>query len=158
MSKLSKFLLSHGTLTKVNPSGSSYYSIKDQKIRVSDHLTGLNPDSAINILLPQGTKTQYIVVLLGQLYIYNSFTELRVFLENYIILCKAFSQKKNMLENKKIKEQHDTIVQLNNKINKLSQADSKKEISFKDASLNSLTPAQKIVVVNFIQTNKQNKK
>lgn len=102
MSKLSKFLELHGSVLKENSSGSTYYQIADRKIRVSDHLSTSNIPDQLVILLPENSKKQYIVVLLGKLYIHDSYTSLRVFLETWMVVVKGYEFKQSVLQNDKI--------------------------------------------------------
>lgn len=86
MSKLSKFLLSQGELIKECVTNSNYYLIKSKYVRISDHMGISSNTQDLNIYIPKNSKTQYIMVLNGTLYIYNSFTELKQFLLNWILI------------------------------------------------------------------------
>ena len=103
MSKLSALLLSNGNLTKTSESGSEYYSIVGKAVRVSDHLAPVIVIETLNIIIPQQTKKQYIVIFMGHFYIHNSFTSLRVFLENWVMISKEYTKRLNCLENATIK-------------------------------------------------------
>ena len=98
MSKLTSLLLANGILTKASPSGSEYYSISNKKVRISDHLAPIVDTECLNIILPQQTKKQYIVIFMGNFYIHSSFTSLRVFLENWILISKQYAKRLNCLE------------------------------------------------------------
>lgn len=116
MSKLTKFLLQNGSLVKENSSGSCYYKVAGKQIRLSDHTPPENVIEDLTIILPQGTKKQYIVIFLGHFYIHESFTSVRVFLEHWILLSKGYSKRLNCLEcatiKKITKELSDTKLEL----------------------------------------------
>ena len=149
MSKLTNLLLKYGELIKENDSGSSYFSIYDKKIRVSNHINTVFISDDLNILLPENSKKQYIMVLYGNLYVYNSFTDLRIFLENWILISKR-------LENRTQISKDAKVIELEDKLKKLSD-------DFKNyyIMLKGLTPPQQkridIMISEFKNQNKKKK-
>jgi len=121
MSKLSKFLELHGSVLKENESGSSYYQISDRRIRVPNHLTSSNIPDQLSILLPENSKKQYIVVLMGKLYIHDSYTSLRVFLETWMVVVKGYEFKQSVLQNDKIAKLEAKLIESNKLIAKLKK-------------------------------------
>ena len=149
MSKLTNLLLKYEELIKENDSGSSYFSIYDKKIRVSNHINTVFISDDLNILLPENSKKQYIMVLYGNLYVYNSFTDLRIFLENWILISKR-------LENRTQISKDAKVIELEDKLKKLSD-------DFKNyyIMLKGLTPPQQkridIMISEFKNQNKKKK-
>lgn len=137
MSKVSTLLLKYGELVKENESGSSYYKIADKKVRVSNHINSVFLPDVLNILIPSNSKKQYIVVLYNKMYIYESFTALRIFLENWILILKSLEEKTKIKEcdqirtlNKKLKELYDSynnIVQLHKSFSRFHQCNDKQK-------------------------------
>ena len=87
MSKLTKYL--EGQSKKIYSSvetNTIYYYINNIKIRLSDHLPGKDSLDNLNIILPQKSSHDYIVILNTKFFIYKSFTELRVFLDHYLFI------------------------------------------------------------------------
>ena len=119
MSKLSKFLELHGSVLKENESGSSYYKVGDKKIRVSDHMSPINVPDDMCILIPQNSQKQYIVVFLTNIYIHNSYTSLRSFLESWILISKGYAKRVRVGETLKIKELQVRLLQTQAALNSL---------------------------------------
>lgn len=88
MSKLSKFLDSHAIKTDAC-SKSLYYDFCGKSIRVSNHLPLPTKIFDINIILPKNKDHTYILVLNQQIFIYDSFTSLRVFLESFFLIIES---------------------------------------------------------------------
>jgi len=116
-------------------------------VRLSDHLPSSKNITDLFIFIPKNSKKQYIVALKGKLYIHNSYTSLRVFLENWALVADVFTTneafKLNMQESLEI-----TILQQRNEMRKM-----KKILDTSLLNFNSFTPKQRVVIEEFIKQN-----
>lgn len=164
MSKLTKFLETHGTFLEKKPSGSSYYMLGDQKVRVSDHLSGGYFPNSLNILLPQGTNKQYVLMFLDRIYVHNSFTSLRVFLEHLLLISNAYAHRLKVTERAKQRKISEIAQDSNKRViaaEKVAQELRKEllvkkpESAFGEDILKSLTKGQLNTVISFVKQNKE---
>ena len=88
MSKLSKFLDSRAVKTD-SCSESLYYDFCGKSIRVSNHLPRPTEIFDINIIFPKNKNHTYLLVLNQQIFIYDSFTPLKVFLESFFLIIES---------------------------------------------------------------------
>lgn len=149
MSKLSKFLLQHGTLIADCPTNSSYYRIANTKVRVSNHLPGSENLNDLIIFIPQNSKKQYIVALTGKLFVYNSFTSLRVFLENWALVAEVL-EARNTFRNNSFKKMEARMLSLQIQIGQSKQTISElstKLISTQNKQTKGVQPVQGTVLV-----------
>lgn len=146
MSKLTKFLEQHGSVLETHESGSTYYKLAEKRIRLSDHLALHNDFDILSILLPVGTQKQYIVVLGGKLYIHNSYTSLRVFLEHWMLLAKSATIKAEVID-------RSEITKLKKKIALLEQ----NLLVSNGSPFTGFTVPQRNVIASFMKQNKKGK-
>ena len=163
MSKLTKFLETHGKFLETKPSGSSYYMLGDQKIRISDHLSGGYFPNSLQILLPQGTNKQYVVVFLDRIYVHDAFTSLRVFLEHLLLISNAYAYRLKVMERDKqaritevAKNAQKKVTTAENEAKALHKELLAKPVTpvLGDNILKSLTKGQLKTVISFVEQNK----
>lgn len=117
MSKLSKFLDSNATKLE-SCSESLYYNFNGKSIRVSDHLS-VDKYYDINIILPKNKSHTYILSLNSQLFIHDSFTTLKVFLESFFLIVGASIDKVVAQENQELKSHRKNLSELAKNYDKL---------------------------------------
>jgi len=125
MSKLLTFLENNCKLIIENESGSRYFEYGCTKIRVSDHIAPTSTETMLNtisILLPKNSRKHYILVLHGELYIYESFTKLKVFFENMFLFINSIDNVSSKLKITKVeKGLQKKVIELNDQLNNLKQ-------------------------------------
>ena len=146
MSRVTKLLLEHGNFVKEKESGSSYYQIAGKKVRLSDHLPPLNVPDELNILIPLNSKKQYIVSYFGSLYVFNSFTELRTFMEHYVIISLGYKKRITCLECATIANLTKQLVEAKSQLNELKQQDKQ------FIALDSFTKRQQNTIKSFLNS------
>lgn len=125
MTRLLKLLDKLGKFVEKHNGGSSYYTIGDKLIRVSNHFSTSNPGiNCLNIVIPNNSKSHYIVCFNGNPSVFKSFTELKSFLCNFVIFSNF-----NIIKNSEFDKSID-LLSKNNQIKKLSKdlKDTKEEI------------------------------
>lgn len=124
MSKLLTFLESKCKLIIENESGSRYFEYGFTRIRVSDHIAPISTTLMINtisVLLPKNSRKHYILVLHGQIHIYESFTKLKVFFENMFLFISTLDSTTKFKMPKSDKNLNKKVIELNEQLNKLKQ-------------------------------------
>lgn len=144
MSKVTSFLEKNGSFIKENATGSTYYQIGLEVVRVSDHLPTQTIDGTLHIIQPQNTRNMYIVIMRNQLYSFDSYTKLRVFLENWIMIAKGFS-------NKVAKGETDQIIKLKNELKSVKQAAQRKLLPAGMIALSDFTLPQQNTIRSYIR-------
>lgn len=117
MSRITKFLETNCEKVEKEDSKSFYYLVGDHKIRISDHLALMNVNS-IQVLIPKNSQKQYVVSLPSGLYVFNSFTEIKSFLQHFIMFYGIPGGKK-IKENKAAKQLRDELCNAKEQITKL---------------------------------------
>jgi hypothetical protein len=116
MTRLLKLLDKLGKFVEKHNGGSSYYTIGDKLIRVSNHFSTSNlGTNCLNIVVPNNSKSHYIVCFNGNPSIFKSFTELKSFLCNFVIFSNF-----NIIKNSEFDKSID-LLSKNNQIKKLSK-------------------------------------
>jgi hypothetical protein len=116
MTRLLKLLDKLGKFVEKHNGGSSYYTIGDKLIRVSNHFSTSNlGTNCLNIVVPNNSKSYYIVCFNGNPSIFKSFTELKSFLCNFVIFSNF-----NIIKNSEFDKSVD-LLSKNNQIKKLSK-------------------------------------
>lgn len=116
MTRLLKLLDKLGKFVEKHNGGSSYYTIGDKLIRVSNHFSTSNLGiNCLNIIIPNNSKSHYIVYFNGNPSIFKSFTELKSFLCNFVIFNNF-----NIIKNTEFDKSVD-LLSKNNQIKKLSK-------------------------------------
>ena len=139
MSKLTIFLSKY-SLEDKHISGSSYFTINERLVKVSNHLPP-SPNAFINelsIFTMVNSNTQYVVVLFNQFYIYKTFTELKTFLENWILITKGMDLRIEIIAQTKISQLKNEIIKfkaLKPEIDKLKKENSELRINFLELQL-----------------------
>lgn len=124
MSKLLTFLENNCKLTLENESGSKYFEYGFTRIRVSDHIAPISTTLMLNtitILLPKNSRKHYILVLHGEIHIYESFTKLKVFFENMFLFINTLDYNTKIKQPKSDKNLNKKVIELNEKLNYLKQ-------------------------------------
>jgi hypothetical protein len=155
VSKLTKFLLQHGSLIVECETNSNYYEVCDKKVRVSDHLPGSRDLNDLIIFIPENSKKQYIVALLGKLYIHASFTSLRQFLETWIVIAKGF-YKDTEYQRKRHQSMQSSLGLAEAKIEKYKRMISAGLENPMLLNIHYFTKNQQKAIEGFIALNKQN--
>lgn len=155
MSKLTKLLESLGEIEQINDSGSIYYIVNDRRIRVSDHIAPTLVMNEFEILTFENSKTNYIVSLYGILHIFHNFTEVKKFILNWCMICKAYDVRQSREGIYKVNKNSRKVVELNNEIKQLELRlkNSQKDIIVID----DFTQGQQRSIKEFIKTNNKNK-
>ena len=156
MSKLSKFLDSHAVKAD-SCSESLYYDFYGKSIRVSSHLPIPTEIFDINIILPKNKEHTYLLILNRQIFIHDSFTSLRIFLESFFLIVESGIEKikgSELHELKALRKQFGAIegkyLRLKNKYDRLL-------IMHDNIITSNLTPKQLNTIESWIVSNKINK-
>lgn len=163
MSRLSKFLLSQGELIKECVTNSNYYLIKGKYVRISDHIGTSTNTQNLNIFIPKNSKTQYIMSLNGTLYIYNSFTELKQFLLNWILIVDNVNYVSEVRTSKMLdiarssqSAMHKDLAKAQKEIELLKNTIvSKSKIKIDTYPLDSFSKGQKAQILQFVKSLKK---
>jgi len=145
MSRLTKFIETVGKVKEHHESGSSYYTIGGTKVRVSNHLASINNLRDLMILLPSNSNKNYVVIIHGRIYTYESYTKIKLFLEHWIMLAEGFATRDKVILN-------DQEFQLRQQLNKVRQELAK--IKQKKISLDDFTTSQQNTILNFLSQKK----
>lgn len=122
MSRLLNFLEQNCKLILENESGSTYFEYGTTKIRVSDHIAPNSLTTTLNtiqVLLPKNSKKHYILVLKGEIQLYESFTKLKIFFENMFLFINSINHGVVLKQTKSQKDTLKTLVRLNAELNYL---------------------------------------
>lgn len=89
-------------------SDSVYLKLKNDKVRVSDHVSPIAATLGINIVVPMNSKSATIVTVNGAAMVYNTTSELKSFLKYWvnIVECLQYS-KESALNSDILKKQYD---------------------------------------------------
>lgn len=153
MSKLHKFLETHGSVVKETESGSMYYLIGNKTVRVSDHLASVNIADTLGILLPQNSKKYYVVIFLGAIYVHISYTSLRVFLEAWVLISKGYAKRSRIGANE-LKNLRSKLATAQKSLNTLKDSASKLETTVTIEGLPVFTKGQQKSILGFVKQNK----
>lgn len=156
MSKVTKFLDSKAIKLE-SCSHSIYYEFYGKTIRVSDHLEGKGKCFDINIILPKNKAHTYILSLNGQLFIHDSFTSLKLFLESFFLIIESGIDKVKAVSDQNSRSLQKELGIVTTKYNRLkSKYDS--VLLLGDKLITSQLTAHQIdTIQSWISTNKLNK-
>ena len=119
MSRLLNFLEQNCELLLENESNSKYFEYGNTKIRVSDHIAPVSLQtmvSNIQVLLPKNSRKHYILILNGEIHIYESFTKLKIFFENMFLFINSISTKTKLKEKKSVKDLTKRLIHANEEL------------------------------------------
>ena len=145
MSRLTKFIETIGKVKEHHESGSSYYVIGGVKVRVSNHLASVNNLRDLMILLPSNSAKNYVVIMHDRIYTYENYTQVKVFLQHWIMLAEGFAVRDKVILN-------DESFQLRAQLNKVRQELAK--IKLKKLSMEDFTVSQQNTILNFLSQKK----